>query len=269
MKHLVRFLSCAAVLLPGLAHNVLAHDTWVQTNTNLVRTGDALHVDLLLGNHGNNHRDFKIASKASIKHSTLAVVAPSGKSYDLLDRVRDLGYAPNEGYWTARFVPAEPGLYVISHTLDQVMSYAPVRAVKSAKACFVASDSLDRVPEEHSGFDQVLGHPLELVPTANLVTPMGPEQPISVKLLFQGQPLAGEVVSFIPRGETLADGFDDRYERKTDSLGQASFTPTAGNYYLVVAHREDPTASGEGYEKTKYSATLTVFVPETCSCCVE
>ena len=40
-----------------------AHDTWVQTNTNLIRTGDAVHIDLMLGNHGNDHRDFKLASK--------------------------------------------------------------------------------------------------------------------------------------------------------------------------------------------------------------
>ena len=32
-----------------------AHDTWVQTNTNVIRTGDAVHIDLMLGNHGNDH----------------------------------------------------------------------------------------------------------------------------------------------------------------------------------------------------------------------
>src|SRR6185436_2774462 len=46
-----------------LAAPAFAHDTWVQTNTNVVRTGDAVHVDLMLGNHGNDHRDFKLASK--------------------------------------------------------------------------------------------------------------------------------------------------------------------------------------------------------------
>ncbi|MGZ3489481.1 MAG: DUF4198 domain-containing protein, partial [Isosphaeraceae bacterium] len=30
----------------------LAHDTWVQTNSSIVRTGDVVHIDLMLGNHG-------------------------------------------------------------------------------------------------------------------------------------------------------------------------------------------------------------------------
>jgi uncharacterized GH25 family protein len=52
-----------ALLLLSLCSLALAHDTWIQTNTNLVRVGDAVSVDLMLGNHGNDHRDFKIAGK--------------------------------------------------------------------------------------------------------------------------------------------------------------------------------------------------------------
>jgi uncharacterized GH25 family protein len=96
---------------------------------------------------------------------------------------------------------------------------------------------------------------------------MGPGRTIAVRLLLHGRPLSGKSVSFIPRGEELAEGFDDRFEKTTDERGEASFTPKAGNYYLVVAHHEDSTQKGEGYEKIKYSATLTVFVPENCSCC--
>jgi hypothetical protein len=81
--------------------------------------------------------------------------------------------------------------------------------------------------------------------------------------------LAGAVVSFIPRGEALAEQFDPRYERRTDADGRAGFTPKEGNYYLVVAHREESGEKGEGYDGTKYSATLTVFVPQVCPCCGE
>ena len=267
MRSITLLVTC--LVLFAAAVQAWAHDTWVQTNTNIVRVGDAIHVDLLLGNHGNNHRDFKIAGKASTKNCTLDILAPGGKRYDLIDQLSDIGYAPNEGFWTTRFVASKPGLYVISHTLDQVMPYGPVRAIKSAKSCFVTSESLDRVPREQPGFDHAFGHPLELVPTSNPVVPMGPDRPMSVQLLFNGKPVAGETVSFIPRGETLSPSFDERFERTTDNQGRASFTPKGGNYYLVAAHRDDPSAKGEGYEKTKYSATLTVFVPESCSCCVE
>jgi len=256
-------------LLLGLAGAVAAHDTWVQTNTNVVRASDNVHVDLMLGNHGNDHRDFKLASKIDLDGCTLAVLAPDGKRYDLKDRLIDTGYTPREGFWTARFAGAQPGLYLVAHTSDKVVSYAPTRSVKSAKTFFVVSKSLDRVSPDNPGFDKPLGHALELVPETNPVTPMGPGTPIKVRLLYKGKPLANAQVSFIPRGESLSEGFDKRYERLTDEQGRAAFTPKEGNYYLVVAHRVEPKESGKGYESTKYSATLTVLVPQICPCCGE
>jgi uncharacterized GH25 family protein len=246
-----------------------AHDTWVQTNTNVVRVGDNVHIDLMLGNHGNGHRDFKLASKIDLAGCTLAVVAPDGKSYDLKDRLIDTGYTPKEGFWTVRFSGAKPGLYLVAHTSDKVVSYAPVRSVKSAKTFFVASKSLDKVSSSNPGYAKAIGHDLELVPVTNPVTPMGPETPIKVQLIYKGKPLANAQVSFIPRGETLSEGLDPRYERLTDKEGRASFTPKEGNYYLVVAHREEPDEGGKDYRSTKYSATLTVQVPQICPCCGE
>jgi uncharacterized GH25 family protein len=98
---------------------------------------------------------------------------------------------------------------------------------------------------------------------------MGPGQAIKVQILYHGKPWADGRVSFIPRGETLEDGFDAEYERTTDSQGLASFTPRTGNVFLAVAHHLEPQQSGDGYESTKYSATLVVRVPEVCPCCNE
>jgi uncharacterized GH25 family protein len=254
----------ALVWLPTAA---AAHDTWVQTNTNVIRMGDVIHCDLMLGNHGNEHRDFKLASKVDPAASTLEILAPDGKRYDLKDRLVDTGYTPQEGFWTAKFAPTTPGLYLVAHTFDKVMSYAPERAVKSAKTFFVVSRSLDRVPESNPGFDRALGHSLELIPETNPVTPMGPGMPLAVRLLYKGKPLPGAQIAFIPRGETLVEGIDTRYERTTDAQGRAKFTPSAANYYLIVAHYKEPKESGKGYEYTLYSATLTVYVPQICPCC--
>ncbi len=96
---------------------------------------------------------------------------------------------------------------------------------------------------------------------------MGPGSPITVKLLFRGKPMENAVVSFLPRGETLKAGFDETYERRTDAKGKATFTPKTGNWYLIVAHRLEDKESGDGYDRTSYSATLNVFVPEFCACC--
>ncbi|HVA50809.1 MAG TPA: DUF4198 domain-containing protein [Pirellulales bacterium] len=265
MKFHIAFLSALACL----CGNARAHDTWVQTNASVVRAGDVVFVDLFLGNHGNDHRDFKMADKPDREASRLEVIAPGGSRYDLKERMVDQGYAPSEGYWSARFVASEVGLYVVAHTMDKVVSYAPTRSVKSAKTYFLVSSSLDQVERDESRLDRPLGHTLELVPKSHLVTPMGPGTPIELQVLYHGKPLRDARVSFVPRGETLAEGFDDRYERKTDAEGLAGFTPTEGNYYLIVVHHVDPQASGPGYTSTKYSASITVLVPQVCPCCLE
>lgn len=248
---------------------VVAHDTWVQTNTNVIRAGDSVHVDLMLGNHGNDHRDFKLASKIALTNASLKVLDPSGRAFDVKDRLIDIGYAPKEGFWTTKFAATEPGLYLVAHSNDAVVNHGtPTRSVKSGKTFFVVTKSMDKIPHEHPGYDRVLGHPLEIVADANTVTPMGPDVPIRVKVLFKGQPLKEARVSFIPRGVTLSEGFDPNYERTTNDHGRCFFTPKDGNYYLVVVHHATDE-KGEGYDSTKYSATLTVFVPDVCPCCGE
>lgn len=248
---------------------LLAHDTWVETNTNLVRTGDVIHTALKLGNHGNDHRDFKLAGKVNLDDTTWTVLTPGGTEYDLKPGAIDEGYVPKEGYWSSKFVAADPGLHVIAHRYDAVVSYAPKRTIKSAKTCFVASKSLDNVSQNNPGFNRALGHDLELIPISNPVTPMGPGQALEVELRYKGKPLPNATISFIPRGTVLKESYDEQYERTTNAQGRAKFEPREGNVYLIVAHQEDPTATGEGYTSIKYSATLTLYVPQICPCCGE
>lgn len=270
MNWMNRSLAIAALLWASATSTLRAHDTWVQTNTNIIRAGDAVHVDLMLGNHGNDHRDFKLASKTTLDGAVLKIISPQGKSYDLKDRLTDIGYTPKEGFWTSRFAATEPGLYLVEHTRDSIVNHggSPSRSIRSGKTFFVVSKSLDKVSDDNPGFDKALGHPLEIVPEASTVTPMGPDVPIRVKVLFQGKPLKEARVSFIPRGETLSEEFDTDYERKTNDNGRCMFIPKEGNYYLVAVHHKTEE-KGSGYESTAYSATLTVFVPEICPCCGE
>jgi uncharacterized GH25 family protein len=263
------FFTGAFVVLAG-SQLVFAHDTWVETHTNVIRKGDAIHFSLKLGNHGNSHRDFKLASKLTLDGVTLHLVSPSGESLDLRDRLIDTGYTPAEGYWAGSIPLPEPGLYLVAHSLDRVVNHGrPVRSLKSAKTCFVVSPLLDRVDVNQPGFDRVLGHPLELVPVTNPVVPMGPEVPIAVRLLLRGKPLPDTTISFIPRGTQLADGFDAEYECVTDAEGLATFTPRQGVTHLIVAHHVDEAEATPEYAATQYSATLTVFVPQLCPCCGE
>jgi len=258
-----------ALIVSSVTRTTHAHDTWVQSSASLVRPGDNVHVSLGLGNHGNNHRDFKFASKlSSLEHATIEVIAPNGQRTDLIPTVLDLGYAPKEGFYSARHVVGEEGLHTVAHTLDTL--HHTTRAIKSGKTFFLASESLDKPGKpDASGADLPgpLGHPLELVLESHPVLGCGPGKPIAVQLLFEGKPLADQVVSFIPRGATLAEGFDPEHECKTDTEGRCSYTPKEGNLVLVVTHLVKPEEQGEGYDKTAYAATLVIDVPQRCPCC--
>jgi len=260
----------AAVVLVLAAAAAHAHDTWLEVSPRLVQPEDVVHVDLFLGNHGNDHRDFKIAGKlGSLDGVKVGVIGPDGRTTDLAADMVDLGYAPKEGFWSARFVPATAGLHCVALYREGIRHGA--MGCKGGKTYFLAAESLDAPakPDEKSleALRQPLGHPLELVLESHPVLGSGPGKPIVVRLLFQGKPLADHVVSFIPRGATLAEGFDAEHERKTDAEGRCRYTPKEGNLVLVVTHLVNPEEQGEGYDKASYAATLVLDVPQRCRCC--
>lgn len=243
-----------------------AHDTWVQASSRAVRPDDVVHVDLFLGNHGNDHRDFKVAGKlGTLEGVKIDVIGPDGRKTDLVPDMVDLGYAPKEGYWSARFVPATAGLHCVAHFREGVRHGA--MGLKGGKTYFLVSESIDRPATPEASLPAPLGHPLELVLESHPVLGCGAGRSIEVKLLFKGRPMADHVVSFIPRGATLAEGFDPDHERKTDAEGRCRYTPKEGTFVLVVAHHVDPEQKGEGHEKTSYAATLVLDVPQRCGCC--
>ena len=253
----VRSLTILLLLIPAISWG---HDTWVEVNSPVIRVEDLVHVDLKLGNHGNDHRDFKLASKITLAPCTLVVIGPKGESQDLKSRLVDLGFAPKEGYWSTRFVPETAGLYVIGHTLDTL--HGKTRAIKSAKTYFAAISGGPDSAELTASNERPLGHALELVPLTNPVFDAGPNRPIRLKLLFEGKPLSGARVSFVPRGQLLAEGLDSNFERTSDANGVVEFTPREGNIVLAVVHHLLPERSGDGFDKTQFSATLTIAVPQ-------
>lgn len=266
----IAFWGTVLLVLLLAAVGAKAHDTWVQTNTSLVRTGDVVHLDLMLGNHGNDHRDFKLASKIGLDLvQSFEIYGPNGLRHDLKPELIDLGLAPKEGFYSARFVPAKPGRYRLVQTLDRVINHGkPIRAVKTAKAFFGVADSLDKPELTKEPWDAPLGTGLEFVLLSDPVLGTGPGKPIRVQLLHQGKPVADHKVSFIPRGGVLKEGTDPDYEVKTDKDGIASFTTKVGTYHLVVAHKQTSEKSGT-FESTAYSATMTLFVSQKCGCCAD
>lgn len=241
-----------SLILSGLLP-VSAHDTWVQTNVAKVEAGQPIYADLMLGNHGNNHRDFLLDSKIPLAGSTLSLIKADGHAVDLKPALIDRAAAEKEGYWSVKVSAPEPGLYGIAHTYDAIVSYAPKRAIKSAKAFFLSGGVAS------ASFDRPFGHPLEIIPLVDPITLRAGDS-LKVQVLFKGKPLADAVISCIPRGKVLADGFDTDHEAKTDANGEAILPLPESNLYLIVTHRKAPEETGEGYAGgSDYGATLTVW----------
>ena len=130
---LILALICLAIGPP----RAWAHDTWLEATPRLVRPDDVLHVGLFLGNHGNGHRDFKIAGKVgSLDEVRIEVVGPDGRTTDLVPDMADLGYAPKEGFWSGRFVPAAEGLHCVGHFRQGIRHGA--MGFKGGKTYFLA-----------------------------------------------------------------------------------------------------------------------------------
>ncbi|MCM2372149.1 DUF4198 domain-containing protein [Aporhodopirellula aestuarii] len=241
-----------------------AHDLWTQSNSAQVRTGEVVHVDLCLGNHGNHHRDFKLAGRISLDWIHSELISPDGTRVDLREGMTSNASAETEGCWTRPVIAELPGVYCATMTLDRVMNHGKsVRGVRTAKTYFLASDSLDRAKVPQHAHEQPLGMPFELVLKTCPFTQTQVGSPIRVQVLHRGEPMSDVVVSFIPQGTQLADEFDPEYESRTDSDGMATFVPKSGNRYLVVAHYTADDEKTDAYESTSYAATITLHVPVT------
>ncbi len=233
-----------------------AHDSWVQLNMTRAAVGVPVYADLMLGNHGNDHRDFKLASKIPLEGSTLQLIPERGRSVNLKRGLFDNGLTKSDGFWSARVLPPRANTaYCIAHRYDAIVHYAPKRALKSGKAYFASG-----TPRPSAFYTKALGHPLEIVPLSDPISPKAGET-FRVRVLLKGQPLVNAKISCIPRGTTLKKGFDPRHEAHTDANGIATFRLREANYHLLVVHHAAPQEIGRGYSAgTQYGATLTLLV---------
>ncbi|MFB3879683.1 MAG: DUF4198 domain-containing protein [Armatimonadota bacterium] len=275
---IIRFApAVAAVLL--LAGSACAHDGWIQSNVPRVILGDMCYIDMPFGNHGNTHRDYKVwGSKWDVANATFSLYTPEGQLVDIEDAVIDVGYDEMKsaggvaykdvnGYLVASFQPRRKGIYIVDVRQDKVVSYAPERSIKCAKAVVGAvPGSLNGFASSLRGYDRVMSQVVEIVPL-NDPTNLAVGDTLRALVLFKGQPLADAHVSVIPRGTELpAMGVENPYDLMTDMDGMISFTFDEANYHLIVVHVETDeggTLNGTPYQFTKYTGDLTVIVKPT------
>ncbi|WP_147868594.1 DUF4198 domain-containing protein [Stieleria maiorica] len=238
-----------------------AHDVWLQTDSPIVRTGENVQVDLRLGNHGNHHRDFKLAGRVTVDWVSLDHRAPDGTRNDLRKQLFATASAEKEGYWTTPIAVSQPGVHCVVQSLQRVMNHGrPVRSVRTAKTYFLVADSLDSASVDQPIHSQPDGLPFELVLQSCPISETVVGRPITVVVLHHGKPLPDVVVSFIPEGQELSGEFDPEYEVRADDRGEANFVPDVGRRYLIVAHHKAEDERTDEYDYTSYASTITVHV---------
>ena len=248
-----KWLACYGwVLLAGNSLG-LAHDTWVQVNSPRQEVGQLVFVELCLGNHANEHRDYRLASRlSSLDNCQVTVHHANGLIQSLNGELKGFGTAANEGPWIGSWAPPSTGRYYVESRLDLVKGTA--RARQLSRAFFAAGESQNDAYSPPS-----TDFPIDLVPiTDPLQATVGQE--LVFRVVFAGQPQANAKVSFLPLGVTLKAEFDEQYERVSDEAGLVRFTPSAANRYLIVTKRMDQVTPVDGIERLAYTASCTIVV---------
>ena len=106
-----------------------------------------------------------------------------------------------------------------------------------------------------SGYDRPLGLALELVPEKN---PYGlkPDEELPVRLLWQGRPLSGALVSALPYGNPEA-----RVSLRSDRAGRVRLREIGPGVWLVKAVHMERVADDPAADWRSVWASLTFEVP--------
>lgn len=253
----------AVLLTFSVSSSVFAHDGWSQTNAPIIAQGEVSYVDLLLGNHSNEHKSYRIAGQWSTDSSKVYVITPAGKKADITSTRFYTGEAATEeepavnNGFIATFSSSSPGAYIITVEGDSIFKHGDVasRTLRSAKTFVAVSDipTLERVTALKGFSKAVSTDRAELVPEFNPAA-VTPNEQVSIRLFMKGKPLTNTEVSLIRRSNSEAQTFT------TDADGKISFKTGPADYYLLRAKPStDESKEGE-YSQVNYEATMTFTV---------
>jgi uncharacterized GH25 family protein len=242
---------------------VFAHDGWIEVPA-IVEKGQPVTISLLLGNHSNEHRSYRLAGKWNAKYLKLMVIEPSGKVNDITSSLVDLGEDDDKtgpkgpkGFHIAPFTPTAEGVHVVLAREEQLLQHGDepkFRSVRSARAAFAALLN-PRVGEgkKTTGFERTfaIDNVMEIVPISNPIAVIQNDQ-VTFELLYKGKPLSNETISLVGR----LSGVKSAQDFTTDEKGRVGFPAGPADTYLVRAKSEERTERIEGqYDLSSYEAT--------------
>jgi uncharacterized GH25 family protein len=262
MKSLLT-ISLSVLLIMVSAEWSTAHDGWVEVSS-IVEKGQPVTISLMLGNHSNEHKSYRLAGKWNPKFTKLMVIEPSGKVSDLTTAIIDLGEDPEKtgpkgpkGFHIASFTPQMEGVHIVVGRQEEVAQHGDgprFRGVRSARTAFIALTT-PRVSDakNSAGFDRGVNNEtlMEIVPISN---PLGVTQDsrLTFEVRYKGKQFPNQSVSVIGR---LA-GAASVQELTTDEKGQITFSAGVADAYLMRVKFEERSERSEGqYDLSAYEAT--------------
>ncbi len=266
MKFSVKRMSLAMVVVITMfsAVPVSAHMGWTQTNSPITAIGESAYVELLVGNHTNEHRSYRVdANWGSMKHSTF-VFDPSGNKIDISSTEFYTGEndpsvknSNINNEYIASFRANEPGAYIISAQGESVASYSgyPTLTKRSAKSFVAVSDitNMQRVQSLRGFQRQVSPDRAEWIPLFNPAA-VKPGQVLNAKYLVRGVPMADVHVNVIRRSTK------DSLDLTTDKDGIVTYTAGPADYYLIAAKPELKEKVEGQYDAINFEATMTYVI---------
>ena len=245
------------------AQTVLAHDGWIEVPA-IVEKGQPVTIALMLGNHANEHRSYRLAGKWNPKFTKLMVIEPSGNVNDLTAFLIDLGEDDEKtgpkgpkGFHIATFTPKTEGVHTVLAREEQVLQHGDepkFRSIRSARSAFTALRT-PRVMEgkKSTGFDRTfaIDNLMEIMPVTN---PIGISQNdrLTIELRYKGKPFANQPISVVGR----LSGAAAVQDLTTDEKGQVRIAAGAADSYLVRVKFEERSERKEGqYDLSSYEAT--------------
>ncbi len=257
----------AAIVLAALAAPLPAHDFWIEPATFRPAAGATLGVRLVVGQRFRG--DALPRNPAMIV--TFALVTDGGE-------VPVAGRAADEPAGTVRV--EQPGLawiayrsrnssvsleaarfeeYLKEEGLESVVEARARRgeSAKPSRELFSRSaKSLVAVGGTGaSGWDRVLGLPLELVPEKNPYALKGGDE-LPVRILYDGKPLAGALVAALPYDEP-----EKKIAQRSDRNGRVSLRLPRDGVWLVKAVHMVPVTGDPNADWQSTWASLTFEVP--------
>ncbi|MBU6145450.1 MAG: DUF4198 domain-containing protein [Paenibacillaceae bacterium] len=246
---------------------VQAHDGWIQANTPITARGETVYVDMLFGNHTQEHRSYRIDGQWP--SASIFVTDARGLKTDITatrfytgEPATESAPVRNNGF-VASFRTSLLGISIVNAEGDSVYkgTTSTTRTLRSAKAFVAVSDIpvRERVAQLKQFSRVVTPDRLELIPISSPVA-IQPGQTLTVQLVRQGMPVANTPVSLIRRSIN-----NDPITKNTDESGKVSFVVGSADYYLLRAKIERtlaaPIAIGEHIvQKETHEATMTVIV---------